>query len=364
MSASTCPSAQAYHVAWLCALPQTERLAAEILLDERHPTPAISKIGGYIYTCGRLGSHNTVIACLSAGGTGNINSAQLIGPLRECFPNIEVVVLVGIAGGIPRSPRTNLEEHVRLGDVVIATPSGTHNGVINPQSGKFGLQGFERTGSSDKANNSLRQAAGVLSTDILRDPNILDLHHSRLAGSSRLLRPDSEDLLFKAEYPHRNAEDLKNPCGNCDKEQRIRRPDSHSGRMQCHFGLVLSSDELVKSGTRRDQLSEQYPDALCIEMEAAGLDASHCLVIRGISDYADSHKNKLWQGYAAANAAAVAKWILLRAQFEKRGLDTPQPAARGMYRVLEALPDVPDPEFSSQRYYGGDYAHLSSYNSE
>jgi hypothetical protein len=34
-----------------------------------------------------------------------------------------------------------------------------------------------------------------------------------------------------------------------------------------------------------------------------------CLVIRGISDYADSHKrqDKAWHGYAAAAAAAVAK---------------------------------------------------------
>ena len=35
-----------------------------------------------------------------------------------------------------------------------------------------------------------------------------------------------------------------------------------------------------------------------------------CLVIRGICDYADSHKNKTWQPYAAATAAACAKEIL------------------------------------------------------
>jgi nucleoside phosphorylase len=35
-----------------------------------------------------------------------------------------------------------------------------------------------------------------------------------------------------------------------------------------------------------------------------------CLVIRGICDYADSHKNKKWQGYAAATAAACAKELL------------------------------------------------------
>jgi nucleoside phosphorylase len=47
-------------------------------------------------------------------------------------------------------------------------------------------------------------------------------------------------------------------------------------------------------------------------MEAAGLMNSFpCLVIRGICDYADSHKNKQWQPYAAGAAAAYAKEMLL-----------------------------------------------------
>jgi hypothetical protein len=46
-------------------------------------------------------------------------------------------------------------------------------------------------------------------------------------------------------------------------------------------------------------------------MEAAGLmDEFPCLVIRGISDYSDSHKNDGWQDYAAATAAAFAKELL------------------------------------------------------
>lgn len=36
------------------------------------------------------------------------------------------------------------------------------------------------------------------------------------------------------------------------------------------------------------------------------------LVIRGICDYADSHKNKEWQGYAAMTAAAYTKDLLKR----------------------------------------------------
>ncbi|CAH0017225.1 unnamed protein product, partial [Clonostachys rhizophaga] len=46
-------------------------------------------------------------------------------------------------------------------------------------------------------------------------------------------------------------------------------------------------------------------------MEAAGLmDIRPCLPIRGICDYSDSHKNKEWQRYAAATAAAYAGELL------------------------------------------------------
>ncbi|KAJ5335874.1 uncharacterized protein N7506_003896 [Penicillium brevicompactum] len=46
-------------------------------------------------------------------------------------------------------------------------------------------------------------------------------------------------------------------------------------------------------------------------MEAAGLmDDFPCLVVRGICDYADSHKNKEWQGYAAVAAVAYAKELV------------------------------------------------------
>ena len=46
-------------------------------------------------------------------------------------------------------------------------------------------------------------------------------------------------------------------------------------------------------------------------MEAAGLmNGFPCLVIRGVCDYADSHKNDRWQRYAAATAASFAKELL------------------------------------------------------
>ncbi|KAF4772413.1 hypothetical protein HAV15_002034 [Penicillium sp. str.  len=53
-------------------------------------------------------------------------------------------------------------------------------------------------------------------------------------------------------------------------------------------------------------------------MEAAGLmNDFPCLVVQGICDYADSHKNKEWQGYAAIVAAAYAKELVLVAPVDQ-----------------------------------------------
>jgi nucleoside phosphorylase len=76
-----------------------------------------------------------------------------------------------------------------------------------------------------------------------------------------------------------------------------------------HYGLIGSGNRVIKNSHVRDRLVKQ--DILCVEMEAAGvMDIFPCLVIRGICDYCDSHKNKRWQSYAALAAAAYAKELL------------------------------------------------------
>ncbi|KFA68372.1 hypothetical protein S40285_02495 [Stachybotrys chlorohalonatus IBT 40285] len=77
-----------------------------------------------------------------------------------------------------------------------------------------------------------------------------------------------------------------------------------------HYGHIVCADQVMKDDEIRDRLAKQF-DALCFEMEAAGVvDSLPTLSIRGICDYADSHKNKYWQRYAAGVAAAYAKeWL-------------------------------------------------------
>jgi len=73
----------------------------------------------------------------------------------------------------------------------------------------------------------------------------------------------------------------------------------------------------MKNALLRDKFAEEN-GVLCFKMEAAGLmNYFPCLVIRGICDYSDTHKNKEWQGYAAMTAAAYAKDLLARIAVSK-----------------------------------------------
>jgi hypothetical protein len=77
-----------------------------------------------------------------------------------------------------------------------------------------------------------------------------------------------------------------------------------------HFGLMASGDTVMRSGQDRDDLSRS-DSIIALEMETVGVwDVLPCVGIKGVCDYSDSHKNKLWQGYAAANAAACTKAFL------------------------------------------------------
>ncbi|KAM3531642.1 hypothetical protein NHJ13051_000707 [Beauveria bassiana] len=104
------------------------------------------------------------------------------------------------------------------------------------------------------------------------------------------------------------------PCGTdaALMVQRVARDQDDDDDPTVHCGLLASANRLMKNAELRDQYANQR-DILCFEMEAGGLNSHFpCLVIRGICDYADTHKNQKWQGYAAMTAAAYAKDLLRR----------------------------------------------------
>ena len=126
-------------------------------------------------------------------------------------------------------------------------------------------------------------------------------------------RDTQSDQLFEASYEHRDA---GTTCAQCDIGRLVHRGPRPRDTPHIHYGLIASGNQVIRDAKTRDLLrarlwDEEGGEILCFEMEAAGvMNSFPCLVIRGISDYTDTHKNKDWQHRAAAAAAAYAKELL------------------------------------------------------
>jgi hypothetical protein len=127
-------------------------------------------------------------------------------------------------------------------------------------------------------------------------------------------RPDPDrDRLYQCHVIHSpgNEASCTGSCGD-DPSKLILRHEraKDEDNLVVHYGLIASGNQLMKDALIRDALIAEK-GVLGFEMEAAGL-MNHfpCLVIRGICDYSDSHRNEQWQGYAAMAAAAYAKDLL------------------------------------------------------
>lgn len=331
----TLDSYKQYSIAWIAAL-SIERTAAAAMLDERHKpprdfTPSASDINQY--TWGQMNGHNIVIAVLPSGIYGTTAAAVTASHLSASLPHIKMALLVGIAGAIPQTKKeadgTGIVESIdtgrdiRLGDIVVGQPDGTAGGVVQYDLGKSKLgQVWERKGSLNQPPLALLAALSVLQSERelgdVKVPEYLETmwqEYPKLAESGSTGKPAythqgfENDVLFKAQYDHRGAPEN---CQQCDLSERVTRPDRNSTEPEVHFGIIASGNTLVKDALTRDKIAESTGQkCLCYEMEAAGI-VSHfpCLVIRGICDYADSHKNDRWQPYAAATAAAFAKELL------------------------------------------------------
>jgi nucleoside phosphorylase len=315
-----------YTVGWVSALP-LELTAATAMLEERHPNLPKPADDPNAYTLGSIGGHNIVIACLPTGKIGNNAAATVATQMVRTFPSIRFGLMVGIGAGVP--PK------VRLGDVVVSTPSGEYPGVVQWDLGKAEDGGeFKRTGALNNPPVSLLTAVTQLRAEHAlagsRVPQYVEeLKQKYPALASRFLISDSlEDVLFKASYSHvdksstdkgddeeeeEEEEDEESSCPACDRAMTVKRKPRP---MMVHYGLIASGDQVVKDAMVRNRIRKALKDqVLCIEMEAAGLmDTFPCIVIRGICDYADSHKNDRWQDHAAAVAAAFAKELLHQVQ--------------------------------------------------
>ncbi|KAH8759306.1 hypothetical protein F5883DRAFT_647903 [Diaporthe sp. PMI_573] len=110
-----------------------------------------------------------------------------------------------------------------------------------------------------------------------------------------------------------------------------------------HYSLIASGDHVVKSATKRNLAVQDVGNILYFKMEAAGIATKFpCIVIRSISNYADSHKNNGWHHYAAAAAAACAKELLSYLNPEKLlpSMAPPLPSGLGSPANSSSKPDA------------------------
>ncbi|KAI1880051.1 hypothetical protein JX265_001672 [Neoarthrinium moseri] len=303
-----------YTVGWICAVG-TELVAATAFLDEEHDAleqqPATDN---NTYILGRIWKHNVVIAALPHWQYGLVSAATVARDMLRSFPNVRLGLMVGIGGGAP-SPKHD----IRLGDIVVSSPDYGTGGVLQYDYGKT-IQGerFAMTGYLNQPPQCLLTAISVLESRYESDGHTINADIERVFEKKPRLRskyqkPDSyTDKLYHSSYRHAGgkSDDCAIVCDNADSLVIRRQRSQVEDSPMIHFGLIASASQLMQDADIRDRLSTEK-GILCFEMEAAGL-MNHfpCLVIRGICDYSDTHKNEAWQGYAAMAAGAYAKDLL------------------------------------------------------
>jgi nucleoside phosphorylase len=281
------------------------------MLDEEHgPMPSQDAQDRNNYVLGHVHNHNVVIACLPAGVDGNNAAATAAANMLRTFTGLRFGLMVGIGGGIP-----NLDKGVdiRLGDVVVSQPDKTHGGVVQYDKGKSSEGGrFECKGSLNKppsllltALASLQAQHEVYGSQISASLTRMIERHPHMEENGYMFPGMEQDCLYCATCkPTRTSS-----CEKC-QDGKVRREKRRHTKPVIHYGIIASGNQVVKDSVVRDRLGEEFK-AKCVEMEAAGLiDDFPCLVIRGVCDYADAHKNDVWHRYAATTAAAYAKEFL------------------------------------------------------
>ncbi|KAG9845328.1 putative nitrilase, partial [Aureobasidium melanogenum] len=297
-------SSEDYTIGITCALP-IELAATVRMLDKEHPRLLQDPGDDNSYRFGHIGNHNVVIGCLAAGRTGLVSAASVALKMKSSFRCVRFGLMVGIGGGVPS------EEHdIRLGDVGVSKPAGQHGGVVQYDLGKTQSNGnFERTGLLSPPPEALLTTI----TDVIAAQEMDELntaaHLSQLA--QKLPAYGFPLKLTDDLYPPNHLHKGGKTCLDCGKEGLVPREERANKVPAIHYGTIASGNRVMKDAVERDIISKALGGVLCFEMEAAGLMNNFpCLVIRGISDYSDSHKNDGWQRYAAATAAAFAKELL------------------------------------------------------
>src|ERR1700722_1446745 len=197
---------QDYTVGWISALP-IEQAAATAMLDEEHLLPenfGTDENDQNLYTFGRIGSHNVVFSCMNAGQYGTVSAAWAAARLTTKFLSLSFGLLVGIGGGVPSD-----NADIRLGDVVISSPTGQLGGVVQYDLGKrVSGGGVQRMGYLNSPPPLLLNAVSHIRTRELRGQNPISRHLSifdLLPDSPFSRKRAGSDVLYEGESPKPRA---------------------------------------------------------------------------------------------------------------------------------------------------------------
>ncbi|KAK5998739.1 hypothetical protein PT974_01121 [Cladobotryum mycophilum] len=330
----------------ICALT-LELDAVNCLVDEFW-TSDYHKVAGdpNHYTHGRIGKYNVVIVLLP--DMGKVHAAGAASSLSASYTKLRLALLVGICGGVPK-PNDDGDE-ILLGDVIISNALVQFDFGRRYPRGRFLRKNSLRDGLS-RPNKYIRASLRNLEVNRYREnleqraAELLRELQAANSSPSRNRRQRDKykypgtryDILFSAEYRHEHrgasvtcCDDskicdaaLKASCEECgcdeinlvgreqlDYKKELEGEDPTKAQEPAiYIGPVASGDTVMKSGEDRDRIAKE--GVIAFEMEGAGVwDEIPCVVVKGVCDYADSHKHKQWQNFAAATAAAAMKALL------------------------------------------------------
>jgi hypothetical protein len=166
-----------YTVGWICALPETELVAAMAILDERHPVlPTTNPHNANLYVLDQINDHNVVITCLPIAITDKVSTTTIAKNIIYSFPAVRFSLIVKISSRAPyngtkrnnnytdsedeeknsKDSKDNLEDicDIQLSDVVISLSLKLSDAVVQYDFGKL-LQEKKFIYTNGKLNKSL-----------------------------------------------------------------------------------------------------------------------------------------------------------------------------------------------------------------
>ncbi|KAH7325596.1 nucleoside phosphorylase domain-containing protein [Stachybotrys elegans] len=327
-----------FHIAIICALAKEANAVIEVLNPESAEWESFGKAVGDTnsYTTGAINRHHVVVVY---SGTGTIKTATTAGNLFRSFPNISLVLVVGICGGVPNNEDRELRD-MYLGDLVISSHVVDYTFVKQypTESTIITRRDDQTTKQHPDARNFVRKFEMRTFQKKLQNGIKAELKHQH--DMDPITFPEypgaTKDRLFKAEYQHQHRDGQGCEDGLCSADSSTtckRAYKATCNELKCasiegayarekpagngestvpaiHVGTFGSGNTVMKSGTDRDRIAwQENIDAF--EMEAVGVwDQCPTIIFKAVCDYADSHKSKEWQAYAAGIAAIGLRVLL------------------------------------------------------